>query len=285
MEEVAPSEGLRDALEAAEAASGRVLRVESVQPYKLSWRATSSDAFAYLGPTPAARSLLVREAKLYEWGHGEGVPLPQVIAASDDGSFLVVSRVASDPPKGPDYVAAAAEASDRIVQAKWPPASLLAGGRPRRARLRSAPIRYARMLGKALNPVEISSTTRAVARLPAAELSHGDFHKRNVLFDSFTASVHLIDLEFLGPAPHGVDLAVLWVSLEMAQDRDLVLEALLSRTPRDRRGELGVVLHWAALRFLVEVISLAPWVSLNEERVALGRDILKDARRLRAGWS
>ena len=148
----------------------------------------------------------------------------------------------------------------------------------------SAPLRYARSRSIPLDRREVASARRRFKSLPATALAHGDFHHNNVLWDSELGRVHLIDLEFLGPAPAGLDLATMWGSLVSSDDRAHLLGSMLEGADHQEAERMGLILHWMALRYLLEIFTWTPRRSWDPARLQRALDVLEEARRVDGSW-
>jgi aminoglycoside phosphotransferase (APT) family kinase protein len=114
-------------------------------------------------------------------------------------------------------------------------------------------VRLSRIVRSPLSPLEFSRARAAAAALPRDSLAHGDFVLHNILFDASRGTVTVIDWEFLRYAPAHFDLLLLWPRLAAADDRDAVMEAVLSTT-QDRRAA-GVLHHWLSVRLLADLVT------------------------------
>ena len=113
----------------------------------------------------------------------------------------------------------------------------------------------ANLAAAGIRPLEFLRTRRAARALPADTLAHGDFQVGNLLYDRGAGIVRLTDFEYLGPAPWGTDLLHPWSTLEEAEDRARVLDAVLEGSGPEERARLGSLHRWLALRTLAEQLS------------------------------
>ncbi|MGH2754668.1 MAG: phosphotransferase, partial [Actinomycetota bacterium] len=212
-----PEEIPSDLLRAAEGAAGETLQIERYVPRRDVWRAAGERVFAFVAGGEPGRRHLVRDAALYAWAAGEGIPVPQVLTLVPEAGYMIVERVPTDPPRGPVYVDRSASVAVHLARATPPGPEVLRDVPRREPRSVTAPLRLARMRSIPLDRREVASVRRRFAALPTTSLAHGDFHHNNVLFDSGKARVHVVDLEFLGPAPAGLDCATMWGSLVLPE--------------------------------------------------------------------
>lgn len=219
----------------------------------------------------AGRNLLALEVRGRRWAQGLGVGTAQLLGQGPD--WLVSTVVETSPGQGSAYLAAAAEAADRIAAAASP-AAVLTASTWRGNRL-TLPLRLLRQLAGGL-PLPLWHRARAAAaRLALHGPAHGDFYPRNALWTGDRLAV--VDWEFLGPAPYGTDLLRLWSTLHRPQDRAEILELLLSRTPASARAELGTLALYLGLRLLGENLAAAD--RLRDQRdLAHARVVAVEAR-------
>ena len=227
------------------------------------------------------RNRIREEAERLEWAARNGIPVPAVVERRE--RWLVTTRAVNDGvTSGRAYVEAAIGAARAIAAAAEAPPSLraplAAHGGGRWAGL----VRLSRIVRSPLSPAEFRATRAAAARLPRDTLAHGDYVLHNILFDAAKASVTVIDWEFLTRAPAHQDLLMLWVRLEEADDRALVLEEV-ERTTTDRAAA-GVLHHWLAVRLLTDLVTKFAPAEWNRGRIEATVERVKEARATRARW-
>lgn len=230
----------------------------------------------YLAFNEKTRRAMGRESEKVRWAEASGIPVPPVVDASD--SWIVTEKVPRDDPGGERYVREAIAAADRIRAAVSPP--IHPGGDERQDPLGTLPVRAVRMLAGRLNLAEFLATRRAARSLHRDELSHGDFHPNNVLYDRAGGRVHVIDWDYLGFRPKGTDLLMMWSQLRDEADRELVLRAVLDRSDDHRRTL--VLMRWIAVRGFSEILTNRPIRARSSEQVSHARRVVGESRRLAA---
>ena len=245
------------------------------------WVGLTTHCAIHIAHDERTRNRIREEAQRLEWAARNGIPVPAVVERRD--RWLVTTRAVNDGvTSGRAYVEAAIGAAGAIAAAADPPPSLrgplAAHGGGRWAGL----VRLSRIVRSPLSPAEFRATRAAAARLPRDTLAHGDYVLHNILFDASKASVTVIDWEFLTRAPAHQDLLMLWVRLEEADDRALVLEEV-ERTTKDRAAA-GVLHHWLAVRLLADLVTKAPPGQWNRPRIEATMARVNEARATRARW-
>ena len=222
---------------------------------------------------PGAVQQLSHEAAARGWAAANAGPVPADLAQGD--GWLISEEVAVLPSRGADYVAAALTAATRIASAQGPPPVAVSEWKAGR---RDLPQRIARALLGRLPMGEFRRVRAEAAELPDAGWVHGDYSDANVMYSP--TGVRIIDWEFVGRGPLGTDQIRLWSTLGEASDRDLLMETFLAQVPRDQRAEVGVLIHWLALRQLAENLA-APRKHQNPANIALAHTTLREAREWR----
>lgn len=275
---------LTESADAVAALAGEAPRVFQPMPTQRSWVGSTSRCFVYLASDPVGRGRIRLERARSTWAREHGIPTPQVVAAAEDGSWLVVERVPDDPPEGELYVKGALAAALAFAEAPAPPARLLQGSTSRRPARRTLPVRLARMLRWGVDLREFSAVRRGALRLPSDTTSHRDFTVGNVLFDAANGRVHVMDLEFMGLAPRGMDALTLWCGLDVREDRDAVVDALLTGAGRRERARLALLHRWLALRTLADR-AIAPHWLREPHRIRESARLVDEARRNAIDWT
>ncbi len=256
------------ALLAVRDAIGERARLFVPGPWQSSWVGRGERHFVYVADTRAGRRRILFEAERLAWAVEHGISVPPVVAAAPDGSWLATRRVPDDTPAGEAYVEGAISIARAFQAAASPPPSVPTDGRGRRAPRWSLPVRMARLAASPIPIREFATVRRRARALPADVLAHGDFHPGNLLFDRDSGRVFVTDMESMGFAPNGTDLLTLWCGLDHAEDRDAVLDALLSGTGREEREPLAVLHHWLALRWLGDVTLVPRRFRVEDDREA-----------------
>jgi aminoglycoside phosphotransferase len=279
-----PPAGAEEPLAAVEPVVGTVSTLFGNDARAQYWFGRTDRHFVYLAGDRAGRERVALEAARLRWAAEQGLPVPPLVSWSEDGAWVVTVRVPDDPPIGSAYVRAAVEAARRLSELPPPPPEILAGTPSRRAPARGRLRRAARLAAGGIDPREFSRVRALALSLPADRLAHGDYQIGNVLHDREAGAVHLTDFEFLGPAPAGTDVLLLWQTLDRDADRDEALESLLEGTGPQERERLAILHRWIALRTLAEALVLPPG---EPEREGIGecRRLVRLAREHAASWS
>lgn len=198
----------------------------------------------------AAAPNVRREGILLRWAAGQGLHVPTVVHLSDD--LLVVERLPDEPKLGVGFGQAAVDAALTLGDIVEGPVGL-----PDRASDESPrPLRYARRARQVTATLrglgdigvgrrEYLRLRAEVAALPCDTFSHGDFHVRNLLYDTAAGRVAVIDWELFCRAPRGSDLARLYPTVDDPAAQSVVLRALHEQTGDPHRSDL--LLRWWAI--------------------------------------
>ena len=228
----------------------------------------------YLGEDEAARSRLAREAALLDWAAGQEIAVPQVVELTADR--LVTRRVAADEQRGAAFVAAAVAAADSVARATPPAPALLQTSSSRRAPRRTVLVRAARMARSPLSLAEFRRARAGLGRLHDSTLAHGDFHPRNLLYDSAAGVVRLVDWATVGPGPAGADLLSLLPQLPHPDDRAALLAAVRARVADEQH--LAALRHWMAVRYVADLVTGRPRRRWQQERIGPALDRMAESR-------
>ena len=230
--------------------------------------AVGAEVVVHVASSAPADAQLRREAATRVWARAAGVAVPDgdlVEGPDGQGCSLVSVRAPSDPGTGPGYALAAAHAALAVQTAAGAPP---AGSRTWRAPRRTRPLRAVRGALSPLRLREARALRDAVARLPADGWAHGDFRTYNVLYDSRTQLVQVVDWEYAGRAWRGSDLLALWACVEDPDVAGVLLDAVLTQHGPARAPEVGLVLLWSCVRMLAEQTTGTPLRSRDRDRVA-----------------
>ena len=263
---------------------GEQPRLFGPDPDHAYWFGRTERHFAYLAGDEEGRRRILLEVRRLAWARREGLRVPPMVGHAADGSWLVSERVPNDPPVGPGYVGAAAQAARMLAAAPPPPSEVLEGSYGRRAPRRGRLLRLARLAAGGVSVREFVGLRRAVAALRADALSHGDYHPNNILYDAGAGAVTLTDFEMLGMAPWGSDLLLMWVTLDHDDDRERLLAELLEGADEHERSRLGLLHRWITLRVLAERVAL-PRGRREREPIEEARDLVARSRENARGWS
>ncbi len=224
-----------------------------------------ADRVLDLAVTESGRRRLRAELRGRRWAEERQVGVPEVLAAADDGRWLLSRRVHPGPSGGPRWTAAAVEAAVRIAplpvptgQAWSPPTG------PALQRARASVGDAGRLLRGGVRLGELRAVRAAAAQLPLSEAGHGDLRAANAVLDTTAPDTtdpdadpggpgRLVVLEWSGvrPAPRHRDLLTLWATTPDAEDRTQVGEVVLARTAGWEEPDVGLLWHAVALEQLV----------------------------------
>ncbi|WP_336027858.1 hypothetical protein [Geodermatophilus sp. FMUSA9-8] len=221
-----------------------------------------ADRVLDLAVTESGRRRLRAELRGRRWAEERQVGVPEVLAAADDGRWLLSRRVHPGVSGGQRWTAAAVETAVRIAPLPVPPGqpwSPPAGPALRRARATVGDT--GRLLRGGLRMGELRAVRAAAAQLPLSEVGHGDYRAANVVLDADGADEgdRVVVLEWSGvrAAPRHRDLLTLWATTPDAQDRAQVGEVVLSRTAGWEEPDVGLLWHAVALEQLVARLTRA----------------------------
>lgn len=264
-------------------AVGETPKLYEPMPTQRSWVGHTSSHFVYLATDAWGRARIALEAGRAAWARSHGAPVPRVVAGDEDGSWLVLERVADDPPEGAGYVGAALRAAEAFSRLPQLPPELARGGSSRRASRRTLAVRLLRMVRAGVPLREFAILRRRAAALPATAMGHRDFTVGNVLHDAAAGTVHVLDLEFMGRAPRGLDALQLWCGLDERADRDRLLEEVLAGADRHGRAALATLHRWLSLRAFADR-SIAPPRIRQPHRIREAAALADEARRNVRRW-
>lgn len=244
------------------------------------WVGIGAREVVYLAPDEPARRRLRVEYQRMQWAREHGVPVPDTVSATDD--VLVTARVTHDEARGVAYIREAIRIADLIAAAGPLPAGLQQGGTSWRAPRRTLARRLARGVRARLDWREFLAVRRSAFALSSDTMSHGDYHRKNLLFVAASGRIVVVDWEYAGLAPRGTDLLTMWPQTRDVDDRAALLDAALVRSG-DRRAT-AVLHHWLAIRWFAEVATGAPRSRLDAEKIARARRRVTEARAHARAW-
>jgi hypothetical protein len=230
-----------------------------------------------LAVTEVGRRRLRAELRGRRWAQERGMGVPEVLAAAEDGRWLLSRRVHPAPSGGARWTAAAVDAAVRIAPLPAPPGppwQPAAGPALRRAR---GTVQDAgRLLRAGVRLRELRAVRGAAGQLPLSEVTHGDLAAANVVLDTDGG---LVVLEWTGvrPAPRHRDLLTLWATTPGEEDRAEIAEVVLARTAGWEQPDVGLLWHAVALERLVD--RAVHSARAEEPEVAAARARLAEARR------
>ena len=177
-----------------------------------------------LAVTEVGRLRIEAELRGRRWADERGIGAPAVLAAADDGRWLLSGRVHPAPPGGARWV------GEAIAAAVQDSGLLVRGG-----------VR----LG------ELRAVRTAARELPRSEVAHGDFRAANVVLDGDQGRLVVLEWSGLRAGPRHRDLLTLWATTPEESDRRQVAEAVLDRTAGWEVPDVGLLWHAVALEQLV----------------------------------
>lgn len=210
------------------------------------------DRVVDLAVTESGRLRILAELRGRRWAEERGIGVPVVLAASDDGRWLLSGRVHPAPPGGERWTTEAVEAAIRIAPLPapagdpWEPPS-----GPALSRARASVQDSGRLVRGGVRLGELRAVRSAARDLPLSEVGHGDFRAANLVLDE--AADRLVVLEWAGlqPGPRHRDLLTLWATTPAEADRRQLAEAVLDRTAGWEVHDVGLLWHSVALEQLV----------------------------------
>jgi aminoglycoside phosphotransferase len=238
-----------------------------------------ADRIVDLAVTENGRLRIRAELRGRRWAEERGIGVPEVLAAADDGRWLLSRRVHPAPTGGARWTEAAVQAAVRIAPLPAPagePWREPGGTSLRRAR---ASVQDAgRLVRGGVRLGELRAVRAAAGRLPLAEVSHGDFRAANAVVDG--EEDRLIVLEWPGVAagPRHQDLLTLWATTTAEEDREQIADVVLDRTAGWEEPDVGLLWHAVALEQLVARLTRPDRGDGLDAEFARAR--LADARRL-----
>jgi hypothetical protein len=205
-----------------------------------------------------------------------------VIAAADDGRWLLSRRVHPAASGGRRWVDEAVAAAIRIAPLPPPPGEPwhpAAGGAT--ARARGSVHDLTRLLRHGVRPGELRAVRTAARQLPLAEVEHGDLRAPNAVLDGELGRLVVLEWAGVRAGPRHRDLLTLWATTPDADDRAVVADTVLERTTGWEGPDVGLLWHAVALEQLVARITRPDRGDGLD--VGFARARLADARRLATG--
>jgi len=216
-----------------------------------------SDRILDLAVTERGRLRLGAELRGRRWAEERGIGVPDVLAAADDGRWLLSRRVHLGPVGGARWTEEAIEAAVRIAPLPPPPGDAWRpdeGGTARTTALRRArdSLQDAGRLVRGGVPLrELREVRAAAGRLPRAEACHGDLRAANAVLDQEVGGIVVLEWAGVDTGPRHVDLLTLWATAAGDEDRARVAETVLERTAAWEQPDVGLLWHAVALEQLV----------------------------------
>ncbi|MGY1746370.1 hypothetical protein [Blastococcus sp. SYSU D00695] len=230
-----------------------------------------------LAVTETGRQRLRAELRGRRWADERGIGVPEVLAAAEDGRWLLSRRLHPVPSGGPRWTEAAVDAAVRIAPLPAPPGQPWQppAGRGLR-RLRGSVQDAGRLVRGGIGLGELRAVRAAAAQLPLSEVTHGDLCAANAVLD---ADRGLVVLEWTGvrAAPRHRDLLTLWATTPGEEDRAEIADVVLERTAGWEGPDVGLLWHAVALEQLVGRVTGAGRTEGPDPAAARAR--LAEARR------
>ncbi len=211
-----------------------------------------ADRILDLAVTESGRLRLRAELRGRHWAEERGIGVPEVLAAAEDGRWLLSRRVHPGPSGGPRWTGEAIEAAVRIAPSPGPPGQPWRA--PERAGLRRAraSVQDAGRLVRAGVPLgELRAVRTAARQLPLAEVGHGDLRAANAVLDEELDRIVVLEWCGIGSGPRHRDLLTLWATTAGDEDRERIADAVRERTAAWEGPDVGVLWHAVALEQLV----------------------------------
>jgi hypothetical protein len=242
-----------------------------------------TDRVVDLAVTESGRQRIQAELRGRRWAEERAVGVPEVVAAADDGRWLLSRRVHSGETGGARWTEAAVEAALRIAPLPapegepWTPP----GGRPL-GRARATVEDAGRLLRNGVRLGELRAIRAGAGALPLSEVTHGDYRAANAVLDGESGQLVVLEWTGVRPGPKHGDLLTLWATTPDDDDRRTIAEVIRERTAAWERPDVGLLWHAVALEQVVARITRPDRGDGLDLRFARGR--LADARRIAAGW-
>jgi hypothetical protein len=211
-----------------------------------------ADRVVDLAVTESGRLRIRAELRGRRWAEERQIGVPAVLAAADDGRWLLSGRVHPSPPGGSRWTGEAIAAAVRIAPLPAPPGTAWEPPPgPALSRARAAVQDSGRLVRGGVRLGELRAVQAAARELPRSEVVHGDFRAANLVRDE--ALDRLVVLEWSGvrAGPRHRDLLTLWATAPAEADRAQIAEAVLDRTAGWEVADVGLLWHAVALEQLV----------------------------------
>ncbi|RFU21778.1 phosphotransferase [Geodermatophilus marinus] len=209
-----------------------------------------ADRVVDLAVTESGRRRLRAELRGRRWAEDRRVGVPEVLAAAEDGRWLLSRRIHVVPPGGPEWAERAVEAAIRIAPLPAPPEDPWAPpAGPVLRRARASVADAGRLVRAGVRRGELRAVRAAAAQLPLSEVTHGDLRAANAVLGPDGG---LVVLEWTGvrPGPRHRDLLTLWCSTPGEEDRAAIARVVLDRTAGWEEPDVGLLWHAVALEQL-----------------------------------
>jgi hypothetical protein len=210
------------------------------------------DRIVDLAVTESGRLRIRAELRGRRWAEERGIGVPAVLAAADDGRWLLSRRVHPGPVGGIRWTEEAVAAAVRIAPLPAPP------GEPWQppvagtlGRVRASVGDAGRLVRAGVPLGELRAVRAATGELPLAEVGHGDLRAANAVLDEELDRLVVLEWAGLRAGPRHRDLLTLWATTPAAEDRRAVADVVLERTAAWEQPDVGLLWHAVALEQLV----------------------------------
>jgi hypothetical protein len=239
-----------------------------------------ADRVVDIAVTESGRLRLQAELRGRRWAEDREIGAPGVVAAAEDGRWLMSRRVHPAPPGGQRWVRAAIETAVRIAPLPVPPGEHWdppPAGAVRRARASAEDA--ARLVRGGVRLGELRAVRAAIRELPRSEVSHGDLRASNVVVVEEERPV-VLEWSGVRAGPRHRDLLTLWATTPGSDERARIAETVLDRTAGWEVPDVGLLWHAVALdQFAVRITHADRGDGLD---LAFARERLAEARRIAA---
>jgi len=210
-----------------------------------------ADRVVDIAVTESGRLRIRAELRGRRWAEEREIGVPAVLAAAEDGRWLLSRRVHPAPAGGPRWTEAAVEAAVRIAPPPAPPGEPWqpAQGSPAR-RARAAAVDAGRLARAGINLGELRAVRAAARELPLAEVGHGDLRAANAVLDDEVGGLVVLEWTGVHAGPRHLDLLTLWATTPGEQDRARIADVVLERTAGWEEPDVGLLWHAVALEQL-----------------------------------
>jgi hypothetical protein len=207
-----------------------------------------ADRVVDLAVTESGRLRLRAELRGRRWAEERGIGVPTVLAAADDGRWLLSGRVHPAPTGGARWTGEAVAAAVRIAPLPGPPGDAWEPPPgPALARARAAVQDSGRLVRGGIRLGELRAVRAAARELPLCEVGHGDFRAANVVLDGDQGRLVVLEWSGVRAVPRHHDLLSLWATAPDDADRRQIAEAVLDRTAGWEVPDVGLLWHAVAL--------------------------------------
>jgi aminoglycoside phosphotransferase len=208
-----------------------------------------ADRVLDLAVTETGRLRVRAELRGRRWAVERGIGVPDVLAAADDGRWLLSRRVHPRPAGGARWTAEAIEVAVRIAPLPPPSGSPWL---PEDGAVRTTAVRRAlgsvedagRLVRGGVRLGELRAV-RSAAELPLVESCHGDLRAANLVPDGTVGGIVVLEWAGVRPGPRHHDLLTLWATSVAHADRARIAAAVLERTAAWERPDVGLL--WQAI--------------------------------------